>query len=52
MKPITKMAVLHFLLPGVNIFQSYTQTLFIYLYISKLTHLICISKSLNLGIIF
>ena len=52
MKPITKMAVLHFLLPGVNIFQSYTQTLCIYLYISKLTHLICISKSLNLGIIF
>ena len=52
MKPITKTAVLHFLLPGVNIFQSYTQTLCIYLYISKLTHLICISKSLNLGIIF
>ena len=52
MRTVTKMAVLHFLLPGVNIFQWYIQTLCIYLCISKLTHLICISKSLNLGIIF
>ena len=52
MSPVTKTAVFHFLLPGVNIFQWYTLTLCIYLCNSKLTHLICISKSFHLGIFF
>ena len=52
MSPVTKTAVFHFLLPGVNIFQWYTLTLCIYMCNSKLTHLICVSKSFHLGIFF